>query len=482
LVAGGAVAAALALPAGVSAARSATLCVGGPGCFSTVQAAVDAASDGDTIRIGPGSFAGGVSIAKSVSLVGVSAGATRIKGGGPVLTIFRDFDPAGLAVSIRDLTITGGLNNSGGVLFGGGIWIPTGQISTPPFNTTGATVSITNSAVVGNRVESDAALPPGGFCGPSGLPCGFTDGGGIDNGGILTITNSRISDNEVAPGFASGVGSGGISNHFPASLTLSHSWVTGNRAVAGPPNGRRANAGGIGSDGRLTIDSSVVSGNSAELQETFPSQFDQGAFAGGIEISEFDGAAATITNSIVSGNRATATSTAGDTGTFAGGILDEGSLTLARSTVSHNQVSATATGSAFTDGGGLEVDGVATISDTLIAANRVTSTAGSGDAFAAGGGLANAGQTTMQRTLVVGNSVSGQGGGGVVQGGGIWNGRFDDAAPLPQLTLTDTAITGNRLSAGPGPSVQGGGLFTIAPVTRTRTVIAGNRPDQCFGC
>jgi hypothetical protein len=298
----------------------------------------------------------------------------------------------------------------------------------------------------------------------------------------LTITNSRVSDNEVAPGLASSVSEGGIFNRFPASLTLSHSWVTGNRAIGGPPNGRRANTGGIGSDGKLTIDSSVVSGNSAELQETFPSQFDQGAFAGGIEISDSPGATATITNSIVSGNRATATSSAGDTGTFAGGILDEGSLTLANSTVSHNQVSATATGSAFTDGGGLEVDGVATISNTLIAANSVTSSAGSGGAFAVGGGLANVGQTTVQRTLVVGNSVRGQGGGGVVQGGGIWNGRFDDSAPPPQLTLTDTAITGNALAAGPGPTVQGGGLFTIAPVTRTRTVIAGNRPDQCFGC
>jgi hypothetical protein len=35
--------------------------------------------------------------------------------------------------------------------------------------------------------------------------------------------------------------------------------------------------------------------------------------------------------------------------------------------------------------------------------------------------------------------------------------------------------------AGEG-NAQGGGLYTASPVTLTRTVIAGNKPDQCFGC
>ena len=38
-------------------------------------------------RIGAGTFAGGITIDKSVSLVGMSAGATTIEGGGPVITI-----------------------------------------------------------------------------------------------------------------------------------------------------------------------------------------------------------------------------------------------------------------------------------------------------------------------------------------------------------------------------------------------------------
>lgn len=69
-------------------ALASDLCVGGgQGCFSTVQAAVDAAQDGDTIRIRPGTFAGGITIGKSVQLVGAAAHATIIEGGGPVITI-----------------------------------------------------------------------------------------------------------------------------------------------------------------------------------------------------------------------------------------------------------------------------------------------------------------------------------------------------------------------------------------------------------
>src|SRR5436190_12514454 len=50
-----------------------TLCVGGPHCYATVQAALNAAHDGDTVRVGAGTFAGGITITRSVNLVGVAA-------------------------------------------------------------------------------------------------------------------------------------------------------------------------------------------------------------------------------------------------------------------------------------------------------------------------------------------------------------------------------------------------------------------------
>src|SRR5262245_7817635 len=68
-----------------------TLCVGKkPGCYATIQAAVDAAHDGDTITVAPGTYAGGISIDKSIRLTGAAAAATTIRGGGPVITIGSD--------------------------------------------------------------------------------------------------------------------------------------------------------------------------------------------------------------------------------------------------------------------------------------------------------------------------------------------------------------------------------------------------------
>jgi hypothetical protein len=53
-----------------------------------------------------------------------------------------------------------------------------------------------------------------------------------------------------------------------------------------------------------------------------------------------------------------------------------------------------------------------------------------------------------------------------------------------QLTLQNTAIIRNSLTASPGLMVQGAGLFTTPPATTTLThaLIAHNTPDQCFGC
>jgi hypothetical protein len=80
---------------------------------------------------------------------------------------------------------------------------------------------------------------------------------------------------------------------------------------------------------------------------------------------------------------------------------------------------------------------------------------------------------------VTGNTATAKGAGGNAQGGGINN--INLFGP-PQLTLIDSAILANRLSASPGIALHGGGLFTDSPVTLTRTLIAGNQPDQCFGC
>ena len=76
------------LGAGAEPALAATLTVCPHGCqFSQIAPAVAAAKSGDTIQVGPGTYAGGVTIGISVHLAGAGPGATIIRGGGSVLTI-----------------------------------------------------------------------------------------------------------------------------------------------------------------------------------------------------------------------------------------------------------------------------------------------------------------------------------------------------------------------------------------------------------
>src|SRR4051812_49483600 len=108
LLAGGVTAA-----GGYSAHAANGLCVGSKaGCFATIQAAVNAAQDGDTITIAPGTFAGGVTIDVSVDIRGAGAGATTISGGGPVVTIGAEQADDEPTVSISGVTNTGGVNHS----------------------------------------------------------------------------------------------------------------------------------------------------------------------------------------------------------------------------------------------------------------------------------------------------------------------------------------------------------------------------------
>ena len=148
-----------------SPARAATLCVDAakPGCFAQIQPALDAASDGDTIAVGPGTYAGGITILESVDLVGTSAGATTIHGGGPVVTIGEFEGDNDLQVAISRVTITGGLNDAAGFAEGGGVWIPHGAGQTPGATVTWTYDARTRSFVpkVTRRPASHADLSPG---------------------------------------------------------------------------------------------------------------------------------------------------------------------------------------------------------------------------------------------------------------------------------------------------------------------------------
>ena len=122
--------------------------------------------------------------------------------------------------------------------------------------------------------------------------------------------------------------------------------------------------------------------------------------------------------------------------------------------------------------------------NSVVRDNTVSASSADGSATIAGAGITNAGALELHNVVVSGNSGNAAGTSGSALGGGIWNGRpFAPEGPIPSLLLDNTLVTRNTLSASPGLSVQGGGLYTAGfAVTLTNSLIARNSPDQCFGC
>jgi hypothetical protein len=327
---------------GASRPLAGQVCVsGGHGCYPTVQAAVDAASDGDRISVAPGTYAGGVVIGKSIELRGSGAQKTVISGGSPVVTIGVADAATEPMVTLRGVTITGGVARTNPTDpvprrdFGGGILIPWAADAA-----TGATVTISDSVVTGNRATPTISTPSGGAECPDG-PCPFArgDGGGIGNYGNLTLIRTILSHNVAGGPVASDAHGGGIWSAGVGTLTLRNCAVTGNRSAVAPPNGRFAIGGGvhIQNGGGLTIDSSVIDDNTAAISSIFPTGVDMLTNGGGIHVG--DDSTVTIDNTRIDRNAVVLdTSNADAAGFDAGMIVGASALVLRSSTVSDNRV------------------------------------------------------------------------------------------------------------------------------------------------
>jgi hypothetical protein len=528
-----------------SAPKAKPLCVDQrPNCYPTIQAALAAAHDGDTIQIRPGTYQGGVTIDASVSLVGAGAGATVISGGGPVLTIGdfgADTEPT---VSIEGVTVTSGVTNSSPestdfvgaddvIALGGGI-----EISPASNYSTGATVTIKNSVITANSVAPTQTVPVGPPCPGGPCPFAWAKGGGIDNWGNLTLVNTTVSDNTVA-GVASDADGGGINSWSGAAVTLNNSSVVDNHAVASV-NGRYAEGGGIFMDDSttLTMRSSNVSGNATVLTSTLPYSFDDGTGTQTIDMNSNSGGVhmgndvtTTVDNTHIDHNSITVDDPYGEPIAFGAGICScttnqtTSVLTIRNSTVSDNSLDATVasqadvypgsgdaleldsagsiantqvlgntatdhalTGDAIVVAAGLETANVNTnaisISNTKISANTATAIAPNGQAVVVGAGVLNQGPTRMQNDQITDNTGTASGRSGqseLAQGGGIYNG--EGWSPGGPLTLQNTSITGNVLTGDSGATLEGAGLYTAGfPATLTSSVIARNVPDDCSGC
>jgi hypothetical protein len=421
---------------------------------------------------------------------------------------------------------------------GGGVLIP------PSANFgVGANVVIARSVISGNLAAPETSVPVAGFsCGAADCHAAQAGGGGVDSWGETTIRDSVVSDNQSAGPTTSDADGAGIYAQA-GSLDVDHTVVTANRAVAQAPYGRFAEGAGImvdtffsppGTCGeseprcQLTVRQSAVSGNTSMLTNTLPS-FGNGqlistlANAGGIHVG--DDIQTVVENSAIADNTATASDTQGEPAAIdAGMIIGDSPLTMQHTQIDGNltQLTAATTADVGVSGTAIELDGAGTITDSsitgnvttvstpdagaaaasgglgvfnfsggepqlvtlrdsVIAGNITTAHSATGSATVLGGAVFNNSLLAMHHVLVNGNVGRAEGTSGVDQGGGIWNG-VDFSGPPVELTLDHSRVTANALSASPGITRQGGGLFTTFPVTLNNTLIALNRPDQCFGC
>jgi hypothetical protein len=168
---------------------------------------------------------------------------------------------------LKDSSVTGNTGCNGGIANAGTLTIESSTVSgnTSPFNCGGSGIfntgvlALIHSSVTGNTGGAGGGIANGGTMTISdSLVDGNTSlssGGGIYNWGTVTITNTSVSDNTAA------FSGGGISITAFATMTVTDSRVGGNTAGLG--GGGVINGGGIFNGGTLTLTRSIVGGNSA---------------------------------------------------------------------------------------------------------------------------------------------------------------------------------------------------------------------------
>ncbi|MEW5960071.1 MAG: hypothetical protein AB1801_20300, partial [Chloroflexota bacterium] len=472
--------AALILLAGPVAALDQCAAPGGAGgCHPTIQAAINAAGSGDTVRVVAGVYPENVVITKNLTLLGgfndtsftTRTPRSSIINGGQSNSVVRISN--GAAVTIDGFTITGG-NATANNGEGGGIFIRQ------------ATAIIRNNLVTGNIASTARGIEGRG-------------------GGIFIITSTSpvgIYNNLIQANVAHSLtlaSAVAISNSLGGGITIAEAAsaiITGNQVLSNVAlqSNRRpldawAGGGGLAWWGNeMTLSDNTVQGNVANA-------IGGNGDGGGLGLW---GKVATVTNNTIAQNTASVTGPYGGGGGIAAGYLLQ-RLTLNNNWVISNTAIVTAASTAtpqntWVAGGGIRVDGYNISNDSFtlngnhiidnVTVRRMTASGADSGGTAEGGGLHVMGIST---TLILNNevrgnvavenlSLSGSGGwGGRPSGGGIYLVDSDT------VTVNNNQILNNvgarqQVVNGVSSNSEGGGLALVnsLSVSVNANTISGN--------
>jgi hypothetical protein len=252
----------------------------------TIGHAIRLSAEGDTIFVAAAIYPENLMMPHSLNLIGAGAATTIIDGGGVRSVLVTA--PFGVTVLANVSNVTmqnGGGNYGGGVGDGGDIY----NCAYPHL----ASLTIRDSVIVGGRARRGHGHDGYGGavynCPNSALHLVNTTisgnkadvGGGICNGGLLTISNSTFSENSVRQHKA-----GAIAN-YGTVVIVNSSFAKNSSGSMG--HGGAIHNGGIlfGAPGTLTISNSTISGNEA---------------AAGGGIVNVEGSSAVLENTILANN------------------------------------------------------------------------------------------------------------------------------------------------------------------------------------
>src|SRR5262249_10654210 len=215
---------------GSQAAKAEAAVIHVPGDYATIQAAINAAINGDTIQVAPGSYIENINfLGKAIQITSdQGAQVTTIDGNqaGPVVSFISGEGPQALLIGF---TLRNGRAANSPALRGGGIRIenssPTIRGNTVTNNTAGdggggISSSFGSPLIVGNTISNNGQIP------------GWS--GGVGGGGVAIVGASaaQLLNNTISGNSWSSSSGGGITMFAAGTPVLKNNFITNNTAYS----------------------------------------------------------------------------------------------------------------------------------------------------------------------------------------------------------------------------------------------------------